>query len=150
MRRVVSSSVSGSELQRGLQTWAVSSEAAFSCAEHNPLRSNFHPQLEHPCRLATVLQCRHAPRPNELRPLQRLLVGSLHRGRLPNPYRPKDTLLSLRHPDGFRSFVLRCNPEDMPKFEHSVRAWGRGSNYVSLTDEQYGKLRDSVRKAPQW
>ena len=43
--------------------------------------------------------------------------------------------------DGFRSFVLRCNPEDMPTFEHSVRAWGRGSNYVNLTDEQYAKLK---------
>jgi hypothetical protein len=44
-------------------------------------------------------------------------------------------------PDGLRAFVQRCSPEDMDKFEHSMRAWGRGSNYVQLTDEQYRKLR---------
>jgi len=26
-------------------------------------------------------------------------------------------------------------------FDHSVRAWSRGSEYVNLTDEQYAKLR---------
>jgi hypothetical protein len=43
--------------------------------------------------------------------------------------------------DGLRSFVERCNPENMPEFERSVRAWGRGSNYVNLSDEQYAKLK---------
>jgi hypothetical protein len=42
--------------------------------------------------------------------------------------------------DGLRAFVIRCNVEDLGKFEHSLRAWGRGSNYVSLTPEQYNKL----------
>ena len=43
--------------------------------------------------------------------------------------------------DGLRSFVERCQPEDatLAGFDHSVRAWGRGSEYVHLTDEQYGK-----------
>jgi hypothetical protein len=42
-----------------------------------------------------------------------------------------------------RSFVERCQPEDstLAGFDHSVRAWARGSEYVHLTDEQYGKLR---------
>ncbi len=43
--------------------------------------------------------------------------------------------------DGLRSFVIRCNPENMPEFERSLRAWSRGSNYVNLSDEQYGKLK---------
>jgi hypothetical protein len=43
--------------------------------------------------------------------------------------------------DGLRSFVIRCNPENMPEFERSLRAWSRGSNYVNLSDEQYGKLQ---------
>jgi hypothetical protein len=43
--------------------------------------------------------------------------------------------------DGLRSFVVRCNPEDMDKFEDSVRAWRRGTNYVNITDEQYAKLK---------
>jgi hypothetical protein len=29
--------------------------------------------------------------------------------------------------DGLRSFVVRCNPEDMDNFERSVRAWSRGA-----------------------
>ena len=37
--------------------------------------------------------------------------------------------------------VIRCNVEDLAKFEYSLRAWGRGSNYVNLTDEQYAKLK---------
>jgi hypothetical protein len=45
--------------------------------------------------------------------------------------------------DGLRSFVLRCNPENMPEFERSVRAWSRGSNFVNLTDEQYPKLKQN-------
>jgi hypothetical protein len=43
--------------------------------------------------------------------------------------------------DGLRRFVTRWNPEDMADFEKSLSAWGRGSNYVRLTDEQYEKLR---------
>jgi hypothetical protein len=46
--------------------------------------------------------------------------------------------------DGLRSFVLRCNPENMPEFERSVRAWNRGSNFVNVTEEQYGKLRGGI------
>jgi hypothetical protein len=38
--------------------------------------------------------------------------------------------------DGLRSFVKRCNLENILEFERSVHAWGRGSNYVHLTDEQ--------------
>jgi hypothetical protein len=29
----------------------------------------------------------------------------------------------------------------MPEFERSIRAWSRGSEYVSLSDEQYAKLK---------
>ena len=43
--------------------------------------------------------------------------------------------------DGLRSFVIRCNPENMPEFERSLRAWSRGSNYVNLTDEQYAEQK---------
>jgi len=43
--------------------------------------------------------------------------------------------------EAFRSFVSRCNLEDMADFEHSMRAWARGSNYANLTDEQYQKLK---------
>ena len=43
--------------------------------------------------------------------------------------------------DGLRAFVIRCNVENLEKFEHSLRAWGRGSNYVRLSDEQYNKLK---------
>lgn len=50
--------------------------------------------------------------------------------------------------DGFRSFVIRCNPINMPEFEHSVRAWGRGGTYVNVTDEQYGKLQKGQRNNP--
>jgi len=41
----------------------------------------------------------------------------------------------------FRDFVSRRNLEDMAAFEHSMRAWSRGSNYANLTEEQYQKLR---------
>jgi hypothetical protein len=40
-----------------------------------------------------------------------------------------------------RPFVIRCNVEDLTKFEHGIRAWGRGSNHVNITDDQYAKLR---------
>ena len=44
--------------------------------------------------------------------------------------------------DDLRAFLTRCQPEDatLVGFEHSVRAWARGSEYVHLTEEQYGKL----------
>ena len=41
----------------------------------------------------------------------------------------------------FRAFVSRCNLENMADFEHSMRAWSRGSNYANLTEEQYQKLK---------
>ena len=44
-------------------------------------------------------------------------------------------------PDDLRAFVIRCNIEDLTNFEHSLRAWDRGSNHVNLTDEQYNKLK---------
>jgi len=45
--------------------------------------------------------------------------------------------------EALRSFLLRCNPEDtaLQSFDQGVRAWGRGSEYVQLTTEQYTKLR---------
>jgi hypothetical protein len=43
--------------------------------------------------------------------------------------------------ESFRDFVSRCNLEDVAEFEHSMRAWSRGSNYANLSDEQYQKLR---------
>ena len=43
--------------------------------------------------------------------------------------------------ESFRDFVSRYNLEDMADFEHSMRAWSLGSNYVNLSDEQYQKLR---------
>jgi hypothetical protein len=44
--------------------------------------------------------------------------------------------------EDLRAFVQRCNPDpgEMDHFEHSVKAWGRGSVWVNLTDEQYRKL----------
>jgi hypothetical protein len=44
--------------------------------------------------------------------------------------------------DSLRAFLTRCQPEDatLAGFEHSVRAWAWGSEYVHLSDEQYGKL----------
>lgn len=49
--------------------------------------------------------------------------------------------------DDLRSLVARCQPEDatLVGFEHSVRAWARGSEFVHLTDEQYEKLRVKQR-----
>jgi hypothetical protein len=38
---------------------------------------------------------------------------------------------------------LSRHPDDatLAGFDHSVRAWDRGSEYVHLTDEQHVKLR---------
>ncbi len=54
---------------------------------------------------------------------------------------PKTRYYNFGTVDGLRSFVKRCNPENMAEFEHSLKAWGRGSNFVRLTDEQYAKLK---------
>jgi hypothetical protein len=54
---------------------------------------------------------------------------------------PKTRYFHFATDDGLRAFVIRCNVEDLANFEHSLRAWGRGSNYVNLTDEQYERLR---------
>ena len=45
--------------------------------------------------------------------------------------------------DSLRTFLTRCQPEDeaLAGFEQSVRAWGRGSEYVHLAAEQYRKLQ---------
>ena len=55
--------------------------------------------------------------------------------------------------DSFRNFVTRCQPEDatLDGFDHSVRAWGRGREYVHLMSEQYGKLqvRGEALRAPR-
>ena len=46
-----------------------------------------------------------------------------------------------------RSFVTRCTPEDatLDGFDHNVRVWGRGSEYVHLTPEQYRRLQVAVK-----
>ena len=54
---------------------------------------------------------------------------------------PQTRFYRIATVDGLRAFVIRCNVEDLAKFEHSLRAWGRGSNYVNLTDEQYAKVK---------
>ncbi|WP_035356856.1 hypothetical protein [Edaphobacter aggregans] len=43
--------------------------------------------------------------------------------------------------EGLRTFVSRCNVEDMADFEHAMRAWARGNSYANLTEEQYHKLK---------
>ena len=43
--------------------------------------------------------------------------------------------------DDLRAFVTRCNIENLANFEHSLRAWGRGSNHVRLSDEQYAAVQ---------
>lgn len=44
--------------------------------------------------------------------------------------------------EDLRAFVKRCNPDpgEVEEFEHNIQAWGRGSIFVNLTDEQYRKL----------
>jgi hypothetical protein len=44
--------------------------------------------------------------------------------------------------DALRSFVTSCQPEEatLAGFDHSVRAWGRGSEYVHLTPEQHANV----------
>ena len=43
--------------------------------------------------------------------------------------------------EGFRTFVSRCNIENMEDFEISMWNWARGSNYCNLTDQQYARLK---------
>jgi hypothetical protein len=59
---------------------------------------------------------------------------------------PKTRYYRFATLDGLRAFVIRCNPEDMEEFERSVRAWGRGGNFVNITEEQYAKLREHDSK----
>ena len=53
---------------------------------------------------------------------------------------PETGWIMVPNEDALRTFVQRCHPEDMEKFEQSLRSWGRGSNYVNLTEAQYRKL----------
>ena len=66
----------------------------------------------------------------------------LHTGRLSHRHRLPDTLFKFATLDSLRSFITRCQPEDttLAGFDHSVRAWTRGSEYVHLTEKQYEKL----------
>jgi hypothetical protein len=57
------------------------------------------------------------------------------------PIGPKKRYYRFATVDGLRAFVIRCNMDDLAKFEFSLRAWGRGTNYVNLTDEQCEKLK---------
>ena len=63
---------------------------------------------------------------------------------------PRTRFYSFTTLDSLRSFVGRCTPEDatLAGFDHSVRVWGRGSEYVHLTAEQYGKLKQ--KWPPPW
>lgn len=55
---------------------------------------------------------------------------------------PRRATTRLPTLEALRSFVTRRNPEDatLAGFERSVRAWGRASEYVHLTPEQYAML----------
>jgi hypothetical protein len=55
---------------------------------------------------------------------------------------PKTRYYPFADLEALRTFVTRCNPEDatLAGFERSVRAWGRASEYVHLTPEQYAML----------
>jgi hypothetical protein len=45
--------------------------------------------------------------------------------------------------EALRYLVRRTNPppETLDELENDIRRWGRGSIYLHLTDEQYGKLK---------
>jgi hypothetical protein len=62
---------------------------------------------------------------------------------------PKTRYYDFATLEGLRAFVMRCTPEDIAKFDHSVKAWSRGSNYVNLTDEQYAKLKQPMKPRPR-
>jgi hypothetical protein len=47
--------------------------------------------------------------------------------------------LQLRHGGKPMPLRVRFHPEDLAEFDRGVRAWGRGSNYVHLTPEQYSR-----------
>lgn len=57
------------------------------------------------------------------------------------PIRCKPRFHDFATVDGLRRFVVRCRPEEgeIEYFERCVKAWGRGSVYVTLTPEEcYG------------
>jgi hypothetical protein len=43
--------------------------------------------------------------------------------------------------ESLRTFLLSCNPEDVAHFDLCISAWGKGSAWVNVTEEQYDKLR---------
>lgn len=53
--------------------------------------------------------------------------------------RPKPRFQDFATVDDLRRFVGGCRPEDgeFEYFERCVKAWGRGSVYVTLTPEEY-------------
>jgi hypothetical protein len=115
------------------------------------LRSNFHPQLVHSRTPAAVLQFHHAPGP-AVNFQYYADLWSVHfiEADCKTPIGPPNGgYYYFATLDGLRSFVMRCNPENMPEFERSVRAWNRGSNFVNVTDEQYGKLKNGPRGGGQ-
>jgi hypothetical protein len=59
------------------------------------------------------------------------------------PIGKKTRYIDLPTLEDLRAFVQHCNPDpgELDDFEHDVRAWGRGSIYVNLSDEQYEKLK---------
>ena len=60
---------------------------------------------------------------------------------------PRTRYYNLSTLETLRSFFTRCQPEDatLAGFDQSIRAWGRGSEYVHLTPDQYGKLQASPK-----
>jgi hypothetical protein len=64
------------------------------------------------------------------------------------PIGPRTRFYPFPTLESLRSFVVRCAPEDLAEFDRRVKAWGRGSNYVRLTREQYAKLGQSPIEPP--
>ena len=60
---------------------------------------------------------------------------------------PRTRYYNLSTLETLRSFFTRCQPEDatLAGFDQSIRAWGRGSEYVHLTPDQNGKLQASPK-----
>ena len=54
---------------------------------------------------------------------------------------PKARYYDFATLEELQAFVVRCNPEDLAEFDRSARAWSRGSEMISLTHEQYSKLK---------
>jgi hypothetical protein len=82
----------------------------------------------------------HAPRPDELSALQRLGCP-FHQADCRTTIGRQTRYFHFPTEESLRSFMSRCNVEDMAEFDHSLRAWSRGSNYANVTDEQYQKLK---------